>query len=430
MAQRKMASRRVPHSPSAGCSFRQGIARIIPAPIESACKSMASGKPNGIALLAAVFIVLALAHLAFPAGSNGRGADFNSYVSEQQGAFQNRVDGWWQIAITAILICISFNTLVYMLGSVLESQEVKNYAKAEFMQVSASSLMIFFAVALIFTVSSGGSNVTVAAFDFMGDLLGNGDSSVSCTAATGGRFILWQGDTQFGKGPIGAFKCKLQEKINAIDNAYDNVKAANMPVEETLSMCYYLLGIPVWCGSWDLPTHQRVEQAHLLAAKMTDISVSLHAQYVLAEYVQKNMLSVFLPFGLVLRIFPLTRGVGGLFIALGVGFFFVWPTFFMLTDPTFVQVTTPPDQPRQEGVCFTGFRGSSVLLTGIATVGGSGQQSDIALASGMSLVYVMTIGTVFYPFVALALTLIFVRAMTPLLGGDMGELMKMVSRLG
>ncbi|MFA6907981.1 MAG: hypothetical protein WC263_04095, partial [Candidatus Micrarchaeia archaeon] len=366
-------------------------------------------KPNGIALLLAVFSLLALAHLAFPEQNTGRGQVFNSYVVEQQAAFQNRVDGWWAIAITAILICISFNTLVYMLGAALESQEVKNYAKAEFMQVSASSLMIFFAVALIFTVSSGGSQITVAAFDFMGDLLGTGDSSISCAAATesvpAGRFTLWKGDPQFGRGPIGAFKCKLQEKISAVDNAYENVKVANMPVEERLSVCYYLLGVPVWCGAWDLPTHQRVEQAHLLAAKMTDISVSLNAQYVLAEYVQKNMLSVFLPFGLVLRIFPLTRGVGGLFVALGVGFYFVWPTFFMLTDPSFIKVNAPPDQPRQEGICFTGFRGSSVLLSGIVTAGGAGQQSDIAIAQGLDLVYVMTIGTVFYPFVALVLTL-------------------------
>ena len=392
--------------------------------LQSAGWAFSRRKPNGIALLVVVFSLLLLAKLAFSSG----GADFEAYVQAQHQAFQNRVDGWWQLAIIAILICISFNTLVYMLGFALESQEVKNYAKAEFLQVSASSLMIFFAVALIFEVSSGG--VTVAAFDFMGDLLGNGDSSISCAAATGGRFILWKGDSQFGKGPIGAYKCKLQEKIDAVDNAYDAVKAGNMPVEETLSMCYYLLGIPVWCNSWDLPTHQRVEKAHLLASKMTDISVSLNAQYVLAEYIQKNMLSVFLPFGLVLRIFPLTRGVGGLFIAMGVGFFFVWPTFFMLTDPTFIKVNNPPDQPRQEGICFTGFRGSSVLMAGIATVGGTGQQSDIAIAQGTDLIYVMTIGTVFYPFVALVLTLIFVRAMTPLLGGDMGELMKMVSRLG
>ena len=30
-------------------------------------------------------------------------------------------------------------------------------------------------------------------------------------------------DSQFGAGPMGAFKCKIQEKITALDNAYNNV---------------------------------------------------------------------------------------------------------------------------------------------------------------------------------------------------------------
>jgi len=395
--------------------------------LQSAGFAFSQKKPNGIALLLTVFSLLMLASLAFPSVP-ARGGDFGAYVDQQQTYFNNRVDGWWTLAVTAILICISFNTLVYMLGFALESQEVKNYAKAEFLQVSASSLMIFFAVDLIFNVSSGGQ--TVAAFDFMGDLVGTGASSISCTATPGGRFILWKGDPQFGTGPIGAFKCKTQEKISAVDNAYDAVRSANYPLEQEESICYYLLGVPVWCGSWDLDLHKRVEQAHLLSSKMTDVSVSLHAQYVFAEYIQKNMLTVFLPFGLVLRIFPFTRGLGGLFIALGVGFFFVWPTFFLLTDHTFVKVDNPPAQSLQEGVCFSGFRGSSVVLAGVVMPGVAAQASDLAVTKGKDLVYQLTIGTVFYPFVALVLTLIFVRAMTPLLGGDMGELMRMVSRLG
>ena len=113
-----------------------------------------------------------------------------------------------------------------------------------------------------------------------------------------------------------------------------------------------------------------------------------------------------------------------------VGFFFVWPTFFLLTDPTFIKVNNPPDQAKQEGVCFSGFRGSNTLLAGVVMPAVTAQKSDLAIAQGKDLVYQMTIGSIFYPFVALALTLIFVRAMTPLLGGDMGELMKMISRLG
>jgi hypothetical protein len=382
-------------------------------------------KPNGYALFLAVFVLLLLARLAFP--------DFQGYVTKQQTAFQNRLDSWWSLAMLAILICISFNTLVYMLGFALESPEVKNYAKSEFLQVSASSLMIFFAVALIFTVTSGvGGNAapTVAAFNFMSDLLGTGASSISCAAAQTGRFIFWDGDKDFGQGPIAAFKCKLQEKINALDNAYAAVEYANRDVEKYTSQCSYLLGVPVWCGDWDLEKHKQVEQAHMISSKIIDLEVSLHAQFVFAEYIQKNMLSVFLPFGLVLRIFPLTRGVGGLFISLGVGFFFIWPTFFLLSDPTFVKVNDPPTQAKQEGLCFAGFSGTSVLLSGVVMVGGAGEKSDIAVSQGKDLVYQMTIATLFYPFVALVLTLIFVRAMTPLLGGDLGELMKMVSRLG
>jgi len=391
-----------------------------------ASKLAASRQPNGTLLLLLVFGLLSLMQLAF----SERTGDFAAYAQQQETYFQNRMDSWWILAVTAIMICVSFNTLLYMLGFALESQEIKNYAKSEFLQVSASSLMIFFVVALIFQVTSGGSNETVGAIDFMSDLLGTGSSSISCTAAQTGRFYIWKGEAPFGSGPMGAFKCKLQEKISALDNAYENVKNANMPVEQGLSMCYYILGVPVWCGSWDLPTHKRVEEAHLVASKIVDLQVSLNAQFTLAEYVQKNMLTVFLPFGLVLRIFPLTRGIGGLFIAIGVGFFFVWPTFFLLTDPTFIKVNNPPSQPKQEGMCFTGFRGSTVLLAGIVQTGGAGQQSDLAILQGKDLVYQMTIATMFYPFIALVLTLIFVRAMTPLLGGDLGELMRMVSRLG
>ena len=389
---------------------------------------MASGKtafnrkPNGYLLLLTVFAILFLSQLASASA-------FDDYVLKQRTYFQNRVDGWWGIAITAILICISFNTLVYILGFALESQEIKNYAKSEFLQVSASSLMIFFAVALIFTVTSGGGT-RVSGFDFMSDLLGDGASSISCTATQTGRFIFWKGEADFGQGPIGAFKCKIQEKINALDAAYADVSHANQAVEQFTSICYYLLGVPVYCGDWDMGMHKRVEEAHLVSSKIVDLQVALHSEFVLAEYVQRNMLSVFLPFGLVLRIFPFTRGVGGLFIAIGVGFFFVWPTFFLLSDPTFIKVNNPPSQTMQQGICFTGFRGSAVLLAGVVQTGGAGQQSDIAILQGKDLVYQMTVATQFYPFVALVLTLIFIRAMTPLLGGDMGELMKMVSRLG
>ena len=364
----------------------------------------------------ALFTLLALLLLLSPLA----GAGFDDFKGQQGKTFSDRLTGdWMGLATIAVAICIFFNLLVYMAGFALHSEHLKRYAKSEFLQVSASSLMIFFSIALLYQISSSG-------IDFMGDVLGAGASSVSCAAMPTGKFELWQ-DSKFGSGPMGAFKCKVQEKITALDKAYDNVFNSNMAQERLESLCISLFGAPVYCWSWNLELHQKVEEAHLVATKIVSLLVPLHAQYSLAEYLQRNMLAIFLPAGLVLRVFPLTRGVGGLFIAIAIGFFFVFPTFIVLTDPTFVKVDEV-QKDQQAGKCFTGFTGSAVLLASIDT--GSMQQSAIATASGAELVYQLTVGALFYPFVSLVLTLMFIRAATPLLGGDTGEIMRMVSRLG
>ena len=337
-------------------------------------------------------------------------------------AFKGHMEGWMPIAITAVMLCVFFNVLLYMVGTVFQSEHLKKYAESEFMQVTASSLMIFFVVALLGMLMTpwGGDQ------PFMEHVLGAG-STISCTAASNGVYSIFNNGA-FGGGPLGAFKCKLQEKITALDRAYSNIVSQNMGVERLTSMCLSIFGVPVYCGDWTLSTHNRMEVAHFTAAKIVGLLMPLHAQYVLAQYLQNNMLSVFLPLGLILRITPLTRGIGGLFIAIAIAFFFVWPTFFVLTDPTFVRADARVDD-MQKGVCFTGFSGAATVLSNpLVNSGGSG--ADLAVLSGGSLIYELSIAVLFYPFVALVIALAFIRAVTPLLGGDTGELMRMVTRLG
>ncbi len=368
-------------------------------------------------LLALAFFAFLMVPIVHP--------DFGGFASQYGGAFGTRMSGWYEMSSYAIVACLLASALVYMVGTAFQSAHLKQYAKGEMMQVTASTMMIFFAVALLYTITSG------SALALMGDVLGNGASSVACAAAPDGRFKLWDDTTEFGAGPLGAFKCKTQDKITALDRAYGNVYTANFMIERLTSTCFTFFGVPVYCGDWDMALHKQVEESHLLAAKIVGLLMPLHAQYVLAQYVQNNMLSIFLPLGLVLRIFPFTRGVGGLFIAIAVGFFFVWPTFFLLTDPTFVRAEEKLPS-MQQGVCYTGFKGSAVVLQTVlnSNTGGGGSEEALAVENGKLLVYQLSISILFYPFVALAITLIFVRAMTPLLGGDLGELMKMVARLG
>ncbi|VVB99924.1 Uncharacterised protein [uncultured archaeon] len=369
-------------------------------------------KTHALALLALILLVQ-LAPILH--------ADSTTFVTEEGGKFEARFNNWVPIAITAIMLCLFANILVYMLGVVLQAENLKRYAMSEFLQVTASALIIFFAVELVYSMQTG------SGLDFMVQQLGTG-STVDCAAAQGGKFQLWNENGDFGRGPLGAFKCKVQEKITALDVSYNNLVTADKWPEVRNSICYSIFGVPIYCYDWNQEMHNEVEMAHYVATKIVSLLIPLHAQYVLADYIQKNMLTIFLPLGLVLRILPFTRGVGGLFIAIAVGFFFIWPTFFLLTDPTFVKA----DQPLKDviaGQCFTGFSGSAVLLAGTFS-GGTPPAVGLATAQGADLVYQLTIATMFYPFVALVITLVFIRAMTPLLGGDMGELMRMVGRLG
>jgi hypothetical protein len=348
-----------------------------------------------------------------------------SFIGQGKGQFEPHMGqsgDWYPLAIMAVALCFFFNTLVYMAGHALQAENLKKYAQTEFLQVSASSLMILFVISLLFELSGGG------AFGLMDKLTGS-SGSIACSAVSSGRYYFWSAP-DFGGGPIGAFKCKVQEKITALDKQYWNIFNANMGTERLASTCISLFGFPVWCWDWDLSLHKQVEQAHLLCAKITGLLVPLHAQFVLAEYVQKNMLGVFLPLGLLLRIIPVTRGVGGLFIAIAIGFYFVWPTFSVLTDPTFVRGDETRVDDKLAGMCFTGFRGVAVIMNSALNTGLGGGANELANAQGEALLFEITIGSVFYPFIALVITLIFIRAATPLLGGDMGELMRMVARLG
>lgn len=330
---------------------------------------------------------------------------------------------WKVYALAAVLICIGFNGLVYMLGEAFSLDNMKRWAKAEFLQVSASSLMILFVSLMLF---EGGTTV----FNYIEDELVPAGSTITCQGknfgifAPGGTFA----SATAGGGPIEAFKCKLQENIYVLDGMYTSIYNNNLGVERSASTCWLLFGMNVYCGSWNLGVHQQVEQAHLLGEKIVPLQVALHGQFALAEYISKNMLSVFLPLGIVLRVFPITRGAGGLLIAIAIGFYFVFPLAFVMLDPSFVKIEGAPSAIVQDAnMCYPGFKGSTVLINSV--LGGQLQQIFQSYAAYADQLARLTVHIMFYPFVALALALIFVRAAAPILGGDTGEIMRMVAKL-
>lgn len=313
---------------------------------------------------------------------------------------------WMEIALLCAFICFMANTLIYMLAFLTQSEELKHWVKGQYLDVTASAVLIILAVFLL----------TQAGAFFSGAV---GDTTqVYCGGSLGSRNA---------NQPFQIMQCRLQTKIFEFEKLYDQIYDANYPVERLKSMMIYLFGAPVWFG--DMTYHQQVEGAHLVAYKITDILISLQAQYALTNYIANNMLSVFLPLGLLLRIPPPTRGLGGLLIAIAIGMYFVFPTIYVVIDPAFtVLAPTLPPTTHQVGQCYQGFKGAVTMVNDFTTF----QREEVPplnFTQIFDFVAKLSLELFFYPFVALAVTFVFIQNVAQILGGDVGDLLRMTAKV-
>lgn len=321
------------------------------------------------------------------------------------------VYGWGLLSLLATLAVFFALVVIYMFGHAFSLENVKRFAVSEFFEVVASAAMIILIVFLLWEASSGGL------FTFISESVLREGSTIVC-----GTKIRHVTDL----GPLEVAKCKVQGKITQLDDIYQRIYDKNMKLETWGSTCLILFGVQVYCGDWSV--HSVVEQAHLLGEKIVPLQVSLHGQYALLEYINENMLAVFLPLGILLRVLPLTRGLGGLLMAVAIGFYFVFPIVLVLTDPTFVRA--PPSQVSpitSSQACFASFRGAVAVYNSfiLPSIG----DAQLSYGNWSELLVQLTVQILFYPFIAFAVAIVFIRSLTPVLGGDTGDIMRMVGKL-
>jgi hypothetical protein len=143
------------------------------------------------------------------------------------------------------------------------------------------------------------------------------------------------------------------------------------------------------------------------------------------------MLHVFIPVGILLRSFYFTRSVGALFISMGIGMYFIFPIFFVLLDPGFTAASPPLETlsgPEQQVYCYPTMSTTLSMVQSIESEGGNtiaNLQMD-QLNSDLSKAYVSLI---LHPLIAFFLTMVFIKYIMTVLGGDTYELTRMVSKV-
>ena len=313
--------------------------------------------------------------------------------------------GWLPICIMAVVISVLLHTIVYMFGYSINSHSIKKYALTEMLQAAATALMAILLIGML-----------VQSFDYLGTL-----GSVTC----GGEEI---------NSPIEADACRTEEILNAVGKLYQNVLEADWGPEIAYSIQISAFGVTIFMGSWVDNIYAEVETYHSIAYICVNLMIGLTAKLFLLKYIDMNMLAVFLPLGIILRTFHFTRGIGAFFIALAIGFYFIYPTVTFMMDSSFMEGLNEPELPEviASGMCnipmFGSFSFGSAALSQYSSR--SGSASQISLSSNLAN-FVASIQTalLFSNLVAFAITLTFLRFATTILGGDAAPFMTMVGRL-
>lgn len=300
---------------------------------------------------------------------------------------------WLPLASLAVFVGILFAAVAYMIAYGFDLRELKMWAKAEMFQAFASVILVAGLLALTQTMFDEG----------FGKILGTNINPYQRSYLYLDRLAV---DLQ-----------RLWEK-NYQDNYY--IEAVS-----TLSIFYNATNLDLNIMAFLKPL--LVEPRHVVNHLIMQILILVYFQQTLLSFFQRTMLSILLPWGIFLRVLPPTRGAGGFLIATAIGFFFVFPILF-----SFIAMMAEEQAQLEEflqspaaaaGIDLATFNACKDDIDTAARVGE--QQLDPSVLSKVNqfaeTLPDITVKAIFFPMVVFAMTLTFIRMLSPILGSDISE---------
>lgn len=302
---------------------------------------------------------------------------------------------WGPIAAVAVLVAFLISALAYMLGIGFDLPELRMWAKSELFHALANAVLVAGLVML----------VTVMTDEGFAKILGQNINP----------FNLAYG-----------YLVPLADQLKTLYTTNYNI---NYPVEAFASLATYSNATGNTTYLLFFLKALLVEPLHLANHYVIQALILTYFQIELLNFFQQTAFATLLPLGIFLRIFPFTRGTGGVLIAMAIGLFLVYPTMFgfismMTEDEQALRAAMSGDTGSSVGVDMATYNACEHDVEGAANAGEAA--ADPAVISKISEYYsflppiVMKI--LFYPIIVFAVTFTFIKIASPLLGSDISEL--------
>jgi len=302
---------------------------------------------------------------------------------------------WQPVAFTAVITSFLVVALAYMLGISLNLDGLRKWAKSEFYQALASAVIVAGLVLMMSIMLNQGFQTMIG-----------------------------------GMNPYRKAYNYLDGVMSSLNDIYMNVYRTNFILEFLTTFTFYFNAAGLDFSPYELILSPITEHFHFQAHIVTVAAVLTAFQRALLHFFYNTGFTVFIPAGVLLRIFPWTRGAGGLLIAIGIGFSIVYPVMF-----TFVAMMSEnPSEVRNKanelgnsiggfdmtdfGACASDFQ----TATDIATERVLSPQLRSASAWILGWLSGIWLKIFFYPMLILIVTFTFIRTISPLLGADITEI--------
>jgi hypothetical protein len=402
--------------------------------------------------LAALFIgAVALAGCAYQTpGPTGTELDFSHVL------WQNIGNNWPGVAAMAVIMAASFVSVAYMIGSLLNNQNIIGWAKSEFMQVLASALIIggvFWLVSMVTALSASAAGYT----------------GINCASTS----LM---EDPIASGEIARAPCHINVAQQYIEIMYENVfheskdilrAASLLAVAANFNITLEML-VPPWLSLTIVPygpLNMVFETLALAFDMLVKIMLLQKFQLYFMSFTWRALFPMLLVMGVILRTFFFSRKLGGLLIALAIGIYVAYPlsyalAYYVLGGTSAGTYVVKIDSRAMDAadLNMVDLQGSNIdtvgeridklegksLMGDVLSVGGVGLGSvgpvivagpiggPGALALGsptinnwvtgdngiLESVSILLVYSTFVPLLALISTISFVKVLSPMLGGD------------
>ncbi len=327
------------------------------------------------------------------------------------------MDNFLPMCILAVITAFIIYNIVLMVARAFAIKELERFAMSEMLQSAATAFIAIFLVTMVYSVMS-----------FTETLI---HGEIQCGEEN--IHIVGRSDQSVLDAALDGIRCKIQEKAMQVAAIQSRVIWDSVGDFYCRDLSLSTFGLTFWRGDWDLGSANCFadsERARITNSLSTVLLIALNAQSYLIQYIKYNMLNVFLPIGLLLRSFKFTRGAGAFFMALAIGLYFVFPVLYVLLDPGFIaaELPPPPAANLESKYCYPTMSVALSVMS-FAETGQSSGASNLdtgALSDALAAQYVALL---LHPLISFFLTLVIIRYVMTVLGGDTYALTRMVMKL-